>query len=325
LNRSRLIFEADLATHPSLLLDYFKYLGKNQSVAFAASGIFEKNELPAYDTLGNVSATFTSHYSAGGIKFQTTRLQSSTFGVEALWSNMVLRPKVANEDLQSFTKIQYNNTLFKAFYKFDNFNDRYFPTRGMKAEVEVSTTTKTNGKVILGDSLTVDAQDLGELLQTNGITSFSVTFFPVIPLGTKLSLITKARLKISNLRENTLNLSEYDFVGGFIPGLFHSNEYYGVGQKEFGLGNYFYGRVGIQYEVFKKIYLQANFNYLDTEYPVTWIYPEADIGKLGDRYRRFGYGGFIGMKSPIGPIAFAFAKDHYRKEWKTSLIIGFYY
>ena len=325
LNRSRLIFEADLATNPSTLLDYFKYLGKNQSVAFGASGIFEKNELPAYDTLGNVSATFTSNYKSGGFKFQTTRLQSSTFGVEALWSNMVLRPKVANDDLKSFSKIQYNNTLFKAFYEYDNFNDRYFPTQGLKMELEVSTTTRTNGKVILGDSLTIDAQEIGDLLQTNGINSFNVTVFPIIPLGTKISLITKARFKISNLRENTLNLSEYDFVGGFIPGLINSNEYYGVGQKEFALGNYFYGRVGIQYEVFKKIYLQANFNYLDTEFPVTWLYPGAEISKLGDRYRRFGYGGFIGLKSPVGPVAFAFAKDHYRKGWKTSLIIGFFH
>jgi outer membrane translocation and assembly module TamA len=58
---------------------------------------------------------------------------------------------------------------------------------------------------------------------------------------------------------------------------------------------------------------------------VTWIYPDADSAKLYGRYNRFGYGGLIGMKSPIGPIAFAFAKDHYEKGWKTSLIIGYFY
>lgn len=112
---------------------------------------------------------------------------------------------------------------------------------------------------------------------------------------------------------------------GVTPGLINSNEYYGVGQKEFGIANFFYGRMGLQYEVMNNLYLQANFSYLDTEYPVTWFYPNADISLLGDRYRRYSYEGLIGFMSPVGPVAFAFAKDHYRKDWKFSLIIGFYY
>lgn len=132
-------------------------------------------------------------------------------------------------------------------------------------------------------------------------------------------------MKISTLGADTWNLTEYDFVGGFSPGLVNSNEYYGVGQKEFGLANYFYGRLGMQYEMRRNLFLQAHINYLDTKYPVTWIYPDADIATLYGRYNRFGYGAMIGIKSPIGPIAFAFAKDHYRKGWKTSLVIGFYY
>lgn len=325
LNRSRLIFEADLATHPSLLLDYFKYIGKKQNLAFGASGVWSRNEIPTYDSIGNQNALFNSNYSAGGLKFQTTRVQSSTVGVEMNWSNMKLKPSVISDQLRSISKIQYNNTSFNFFYIFNNFNERYFPTRGLKANLVVSTTTNINGKVIFGDTLTVDAKELGDLLQTSGITAFNLSVFPIIPLSSKMSLLAKARMRVSTIRDNTLNLTEYDFIGGFSPGLVNSNEYYGGDAKEYGVANYFYGRIGVQYELFHNIFMQAHFNYLDTEYPVTWIYPDADIGKLGDRYRRFGYGAMIGMKSPIGPIAFAIAKDHYRKSWKTSLIIGYHY
>jgi len=325
LNRSRLILEANLATHPSLLLDYFKYLGKHQNLAFGVSGIWSKNELPAYDSLGSSAALFSSRYTSGGVKLQTTRLRSSTFGVEGFWSDLVLKPLVIGQDLNFITKIQYNNTTFRAFYRFDNFNERYFPTRGLRANLEFSSTTQSNGKVVFGDTLTLDAKDLGDLFETSGITSFSLSLFPIIPVTNKLSVIAKGRLKVSTIGQNTFNLSEYDFVGGFSPGLINSNEYYGVGLKEFGIANYFYGRIGFQWEVLKNVFVQGHINYLDTEHPVKWIYPEADISKVGDRYQRFGYAGLVGLKSPIGPIAFAFGKDHYRKGWQTSLIIGYHY
>jgi NTE family protein len=324
-DQSRLIFEADMATHPSLLLDYFKYLGKKQNLAFGASGVFSRNELPSYDSLGNQSALFGSTYSAGGLKFQTTRLQSSTFGGEVLWANLNLKPQIISDDLRPITKIQYNNTVFRAFYHFNNMNERYFPTSGLIANIEGSITTNLNGKVVIGDSLDLGPEELGGLLHTNQVHSIELTLMPIIPLSSKISVIAKARMKLSDIPGNTFNLTEYDFVGGFSPGLVNSNEYYGVGIKEFGVANYFYGRIGIQYYLLDRFYLQGHFNFLDTKYPVTWFYPDADFVKLGDRYRRFGYGAMFGMKSPIGPIAFAIAKDHYRKGWKTSLIIGYHY
>jgi NTE family protein len=325
LNRSRLIFEADLATYPNLLLDYFKYLGKKQNLAFGASGIFSRNQLPAYDSIGNQLASFGSTFSAGSFKFQTTRVQSSAFGIEFIWSILNLKPDIIGQDLGAITKINSNNSKFRVFYHFDNFNERYFPKKGLRANIEASTTTKLTGSVTFGDTLTLGPDELGGLLYTSSVSSMELSVFPIIPLNHKFSFLLKAKMRISNIPESTLNLGEYDFVGGFSPALVNSNEYYGVGIKEFGIANYFYGRFGFQWEFLKNVYLQGHFNYLDTENPVTWVYPDADISKLGDRYNRFGYGGMIGLKSPIGPVALAMAKDHYRKGWKTSLIIGYHY
>ncbi len=325
LNRSRLIFEADLATQPSLLMDYFKYLGEKQNTAFGASATWHRNELPVYDSIGNIITLFASNFTAGSFKFQATRVQSSTFGVEAQWSRMNLKPRIADEELRQISKIQYNNTSLTFFHYFDNFNSRYFPTRGLRSQLEVSATPRVGGEVVILDTLTIDARELGDLLQTSDIFSLNFSVYPILPITGKLSLLAKARLRLSSIKNNSLNLDEFDFIGGFTPDLINANEYWGVGTKEFGLANYFYGRVGFQYEVFRNVFLQAQINYLDSEGPVTWLYPDADTGRLGDRNRRYGYGGLIGLQSPIGPIAFAFAKDHYRPNWQTSLIIGFYY
>jgi hypothetical protein len=107
--------------------------------------------------------------------------------------------------------------------------------------------------------------------------------------------------------------------------LVNASEYYGSGAKQFGLANYFYYRLGGQHEIIRNLFIQAHFNYLSTEYPIKWIYPDADIGKLGIRISRYGYAGSLGFKPPLGPIAVAVTKDVYDKEMQASLMIGFVY
>jgi NTE family protein len=325
LNRSRLIFEADLASFPRITLDYFKYLGKSQNIAIQATGIYSRNELPAYDSAGNLNYLFSSTYASGGLKLQTTRFQNGAFGIEARINAMSLKPKIAESTIRSISRIEYTNTSLDFFYRFDNTNDRYFPTKGLKTEFKISTTAGANGTVEIGDTVTLGSDLLGEAFQTTNIWAIDINLFPHIPLSSRLTLLLKGRLRLSNLRANTLNLMDYDFIGGFTPNLINSNEYYGVGTKEFSMANYFYGRVGLQYKIRKNIFLQGHFNYLNSERPVTWFYPDADVGKFGDRTMRYGYGALVGIRSPIGPVALAVAKDHFREDWKASLIIGYYY
>jgi NTE family protein len=239
---------------------------------------------------------------------------------------MNLKPKVAEGYLREFKKIQYNNTSFAAFYHFNNTNERYYPTKGIKASFELSITPKVNGKVEL-DTIVIEGDELSDygLLETSSIVSLDLKVNPIFPINQKLSVLAKARLRMSSIGNATLNINEYDLIGGFIPGLVNSNEYLGVGTKEFGAANYFYGKIGLQYELKRNLFFSALFNYLDTEYPVTWFYANADISKLGDRYRRFGYGAMLGYKSVIGPIIIGIAKDHYRSGWKAALAIGFFY
>jgi len=324
LNSSRLIFEADMSGQPAVFLEYFKYMGKKQNFAIAARGIYSNKDFPLYNMDGDVNNIYSSNYYKGGFKIQSTSVQSSTFGFGINWSDMTLNQTLTSDDELNLNKVKYNNTRFSAFYKFNNLNDWYFPTKGVRSNMELSLTSKTSGKLYINDEI-IDAGTDDNLLQTSGIMALKIDVLPLIPIDKKLTIIPKARLNLSSMRANTLNVTEYDFVGGFVPGLINSTEYYGGGPKEFVLANYFYGRLGAQYEIVRNLFLQAHVNFLTVDFPLTFFYPNADTGSLGNRNSRFGYGGNIGFKSPVGPIAFAFAKDHFRPGWKTSLIIGFYY
>jgi len=321
LNRSRLIVEADLATFPRATLDYFKYVGKNQNVAVEATGIYLKNELPAYDSLGNLNSLFSSNYVSAGLRLQTTVTQNGAFGVEANLNQLILTPKIA-DNLRIFSRIDYRNTTFSVYHRFDNTNDRYFPTRGFKSEFKLTATTGINGHIRIGD-VTAGLDELGDVFQTSTIKAMNLIVYPIIPVSPKISLLMKARLRLSNLRENTFNLTDADYVGGFIPTWINSNEYYGAGTKQYILANYLYGRLGLQYRMKENIYLQGHFNYLNSD--VSWIYPNADLSKLGNRTMRFGYGATAGINSPIGPISLSVAKDNFSEGWRATLAVGFYY
>jgi len=64
---------------------------------------------------------------------------------------------------------------------------------------------------------------------------------------------------------------------------------------------------------------------LTTEFPVTFLNPDVVMGNMWGEKTRYGYAAMIGMKSAIGPIKLAVAKDHFRKGLRASLIIGFHY
>jgi NTE family protein len=330
LNSSRLIFETDFSSQPKIFVDYFKYLGKKQNFALGLSGLYNKNDFPIYDTTGVRTSIYSSDYISGGFKIQSTNLQNSTYGVELNWSDIVLNPKVGvltdnrvpNYSYQ-INQIKYTSTHLGAFYRFNNLNDRYFPTRGMSSDIEVTASINSNGKFIISEEIWNDYYN--SLFEKNTIKGLEADIFPIIPISKKFVILSKAKLKLSSLDNSAQNITEFDFVGGFTPDLVNANEYYGAGKKEYYLANYFYGRLGAQYEIHRNIFLQAFFNLVTTDFPVTFLNPDVEMGNMWGETTRYGYAAMIGMKSAIGPIKLAVAKDHFRKGLRASLIIGFHY
>ena len=328
LNSSRLIFEAKLSAQPAVFMDYFKYMGKKQNFALGLSGLYNKNELPFYDSTGTRNSLYNSDYISGGVKLQSTNLQNSTYGVEVKWSDIVLKPKVGvyNTPIApdyEINQIKYSSTILGFFYKFNSLNDRYFPTRGMSSNIEVTATLHVDGKFSGTDEYWNSV--LNSLIVKNTIKGLKIDIVPVIPISKKFIILSKAKLKLSSLDDYTQNVTEFDFIGGFNPDLINATEYYGAGIKEYYLANYFYGRLGAQYELKRNVFLQAHFNVVTTDFPVSFLNPDVILGKMEGKTTRYGYGAMIGMKSVIGPIMLAVAKDHFRNDWKASLIIGFHY
>jgi NTE family protein len=321
LSGSRFVIEADLAVNPGFWGDYFKYLGKKQNIAFRIQGLWNKNDLPIYDSLGNSIGLFNNRQVYGSIGVQSTRTQNNTVGANITWFNAGFKPKVASEDLRIIDKIIYKSSSFNAFFRRNSLNTRYFPTHGSMVDITYKLVFQVDGKVETQDTISLGPEDLN--LNTDRIHSLFASYSQLIPAHKKLTFGTEITMNISNLDSGTLNLTDYYYLGGFLPRDLTTYQYYGGKQKEFQAANFFYASGSIQYEVIKNLFLSGIINYLDAEYPMKWLFTEIQPSKLGDRFRRFGYGFKAGYRSPLGPVTLAVAKDSHRKGWQTFFSVGF--
>ncbi len=318
---SRFVFEADLAINPGFWLDYFKYLGKGENVALRLRGFWDKSDLPLYDSLGNNVSLFNNQNVNASVGIQTTRTQNNTLGANIRWSNTSFTPKVASEALRTIEKLVYKSTSLNVFFRRNSLNRRYYPTSGSLVDVTYRSVFQVEGVLDLADSVIIDPEALN--LNTDRIQAIYASYTQFIPAGEKLTFSAALTINLSNLESNTLNFSEYYYIGGFFPRKYNFNPYFGGNQREYAAANFFYTAGHVQYEVIRNLFLSGIINYLDSEYPMKWIYNDLDASILGDRYRRFGYGFAAGFDSILGPVNLAFAKDGHRKGWQTFFSIGF--
>ena len=318
---SRFVLEADLAVNPGFWGDYFKYLGKKQNIAIRFQGFWNKSDLPIYDSLGNNTGLFNNRQFHGFAGIQVTKTQNNTYGGFIMTSNTTFKPKVASEDLRIIERIMYRSSSLNLFFRRNSLNKRYFPTQGSMVDITYKSVFHVDAEVDVQDTVTLGPDDLN--LNTDRIQALFTTYKQLIPLHNKLTLGTEITMNISNLDSGTLNLTEYYYLGGFLPRNLTSHHYYGGKQKEFQAANFFYTSASMQYEIIKNLFISGVINYLDAEYPMKWIYADLQPSKLGDRFRRFGYGFEAGYRSPLGPINAGIAKDSHRKGWQSFFSIGF--
>ncbi len=102
--------------------------------------------------------------------------------------------------------------------------------------------------------------------------------------------------------------------------------FWGLPQNRYGVPNIFSFTLMYQYELFNNTYLQVLANYIDTQYPVQWFYPQASSVELenGD-FRQYSWGMSAGYNSIIGPIKVSIAWNRDTNTFLSNLQLGFFF
>ncbi len=323
LKNSRILTEVDIAESPRAYASYFKYLGIKQRTALNLGVNYENLPLPVYEDDGSQRGVFGTDYFTYFLQWQMTNHQNYTFGLRYASEFSKLKPEIADPELAAIEKVKLRNHSVSVFYNRNTLNRPFYPTKG--------TLLTSNAKYEFGinNSLTYDLADSLDAIEldvdVDGFFQFMINYIQYFKLSPKSTFMLQAKAVISDIDTLSLNLTDYQYVGGFNPRYIHANRFWGVNDKEFTVTSYSYFQLMYQYEPFKDIYLQGLVNYIDGEFPMEFLLKDYESNTFGDLTRRFGFGFSAGYNSKLGPIMVALAKDIDRKNWKTYLNIGFWF
>jgi len=233
-----------------------------------------------------------------------------------------LKPAIGDSANTLFEKLKYLNHSLNGFYRRNSINKMYFPTSGSTLKLEVKAVFSSDLNMITDIPITPD--EMEDMIADNFITSY-IDWQYYYPLSKKFTIFLRTSMVLSNLPGDKFNITDFSYIGGFNPRYSLAQEYWGVNDLEFISSNYSYGKLGLQYNFIGKWYLSGLINYIDSEYPMSWLYPEFEQMPFGGKDRRWGGGFSLGLETVLGPISLSIAKDEYRDEFTSNLAMGFYF
>ncbi|HBH22275.1 MAG TPA: hypothetical protein DDY13_02510 [Cytophagales bacterium] len=321
---TRFITEIQLSKLPGVDMNFLKYIGKNQGLGLMIGGYYKQDEIPSFN--GNSrEALFSNDYVKGYINIQRVNRRDLTFGIGGGHESYNLSPIVLNPGQIDLDKIRQTNWYTGAFLQLNTLNRWYFTQSGTFLNAFYEYNMGINSSLFLNTENGTSVFSL----QQEKIPNFSalkITYDEFFPLSPKSTLRLGTNLWMSDLPESGLNVMDYYLIGGFNPAYFNAMPFWGLPQNRYGVPNIFSFTLMYQYELFNNTYLQVLANYIDTQYPVQWFYPQASSVELenGD-FRQYSWGMSAGYNSIIGPIKVSIAWNRDTNTFLSNLQLGFFF
>ena len=320
---SRWIAEGNLAENPGLELSYYQYLGVEQGLAFVAGGLWKNSSLPDYNFSGSTSNIFKSTYYNLYSKLQTANHQHFTFGAHFSLERGILKPKIGEEIHALLEKFSLENRSAGLFFDLNTLDKRYFTEQGLSISANASYKFSTDNAITFTDSLTPGSTPISILSDNYYQASLDIKSFH--KLLNHFSFSVQGTVVLSDLEFDSINLIDYQFIGGFNPRYQDAYSYWGSSDREFNAISFSKITSSLQYEVQRDIYLQGLFNYIDSEYPMELLGIKYDKTDFEGRDRRYGAGISAGYNSKFGPIILGLAKDFHKNSVRAYFSIGYYF
>jgi hypothetical protein len=223
-------------------------------------------------------------------------------------------------------KITEASWPIKVFAKINTFDKAVFPTKGTKFIFISEYNFNVSHKAGLNPQFSEDTQnDVNDVLYVDPFFSFRVGAQQYIPLKEKFSLYLGAEIKFNS--QEKVGFNDLSKVGGITPILYSSNPFWGADRDEIIIRQFIGFSAGFQWNFVSDLYLKGKINYLNTEYPMAWMFPNQKITSF-ELYGKthtgiFGFGGEIAYNSPIGPVRLILHQNQYSNDLNVFVAVGF--
>lgn len=325
LPNSRLAGEINLSEFPAANINYLKYVGPHQRLAAAADLTFESFEARVTNTSTRKNDLYGVYqFIAKGSVFTTASVNGS-IGFNIAYNNITLRPRISSDALLNSIRFAKDKAgTIELYYHHNSHNQRYYPTRGSLANISTAYSFgRSTSLKFKNDSIQFSGK-----VKINDIWYANATFNQLIPVHRRITIAATAGLNFSLLGDSSgVGTLGYSYFGGFRPRIIHSYAFYGARNYDYSITSYLLGRLDMQVQVGKYLFVTGGVNYLNIKYPMDWLY--ADYVNTSDLLEkkewRLGYGLSVGYITKIGPVSVSAAMDSQRKKLISNFSVGFYF
>ena len=299
---SRSMVSVSLGESIQLEAEHLQYLGRIKNIAFQTGFRLDNQEINSY-TDYKADGSFKQNYSQLYLNFQNSGNNKVAAGIGSAFEYIHFGPAI-----RSASEVKGNFTNFKSYVylKYNSLNQIFYPTRGLKMNVEFAHIYDQKPKI-------TELQNGQPVTNTLDFSNYSRLYFDgslFTALGKRFNFFTGLQAGVKFTKEvNPLN----DFLVGGLNGNFRNQiKFAGLQEATVSSPSVVALQLGLRYNPVNNVYLIGRMNGLVKDF----------ITGTGKSSGLTGYALTFAYRTPIGPLELSAMYSDQSKRLQSYVLFG---
>ncbi len=317
---TRMSVTAEASKSPQFNVNIASFLGDGMNYGVILDGGYSRSILPLYRVGNGRYGTFSYRYTYSTFSFDFTPSTKLSFSPGITLERHILLSDTGFPELfdSGVRKFGYNQSMILFPIRFNSLNNRYLPTRGVKAEA-VGIANYWLSEVYKGRESARHLVNDFYSRADNQFIAVSGNITGYIPVSSRINIALAGAASYFVI--NDAPLSSLYFVGGDnLVTRIHDIPFTGLHYREQLVENFIYSQTRLRFNMFKSFYVTGIINGIYNTRPYSRFMPSSI--SYFDRKWLVGYGLNLSVNSMLGPISFGFGLNNHDKNPRFYFNVG---
>ena len=283
---SRSMVSVSIGESIQLEAEHLQYLGRNKAVAFITGFKLDNLKINTYQNF-KLDGAYNQNFSQAYLNFQNSGSNKVAAGIGTAFEYIRYSPSI-----RSITEAKGRFTDFKSYvyFKYNNLNQIFFPTKGLKINTELAQVYNQEPNLILYQN---GVPVIPSNLNFDNYTRLTLDASLFTPINKRFTFLSEfqAGINFSN-QKNILN----NFLIGGINGSFRNQiRFAGLQEATVNSSSVTALQLGLRYNLANNIYIIGRINGLIKDFATNKNSTSSKDGLTG-------YALTFAYKTPIGPL-----------------------
>lgn len=303
---SRSMVSLSIGESTQIEAEHYQYLGRIKNLAFIAGFRLDNQEIKTYQNFKSDGA-YKQNFSQGYINFQNSGNNKIATGIGTAFEYIRFNPSIRSV---TETKGRYTDIRSYVYFKYNDLNQIFFPTKGFKINSELAQVYNQRPNLILyQNGLPIEPSNLN--FDNYSRLWVDASFFT--PINRRFTFLSELQAGINfTNRPNHLN----NFLIGGLNGSFRNQvRFAGLQEATVNSSSVTALQLGLRYNPANNVYITGRLNGLVKDFATP---NNATSNKDG----LTGYALTFAYKTPIGPIELSAMYCDQSKQLQSYVLFG---